>query len=91
MWREGVALPLLPTLYGLFVLVTGHVRLSGRGRGLTLDGGDARAFGLAAITLGAAIHFHYFWGPHPTLSRHQPAALAAATAAFLGAITYIIL
>ncbi len=71
-WRDGVVLPLIPALLGLFPLISGHFEAMARGSRLVLDGGPARALGMAAIAFGACLHFHNFWGTNPTLSRVRP-------------------
>jgi hypothetical protein len=90
-WRDGVVLALLPALYGLFPLISGHVYLGGRGRGgaVELHGGQARAVGVAAIALGIAIHVHFFWGAHETLSEYHGRGLLGAALLFFGALAYL--
>lgn len=90
-WREGVVLALLPVLYGVFPLISGHITLRGRGGGqFRLDDGPARAWGLAAIALGFAIHVRFFWSSHETLSEHHGRGMLASAVLFLGAVAYIV-
>jgi hypothetical protein len=88
-WRDGVGLAVIPALFGLWPLVTGHFVMSVRGGQLALNGAPARALGIAAIALGACVHFHYFWGAHDRLSAYSQPAQVAAALVFLGALGYI--
>lgn len=90
MWRDGVGMALVPVLYGAFPLLSGHADLSGRGGTRVLEGGSARALGLAAIAVGAFIHFHNFWGSHPALERYRAPGEIAAIVAFILSIGYLI-
>jgi hypothetical protein len=91
MWRDGVVLALLPVIYGLFPLISGVVNIRSRRGAFHLEGMEARALGLAAIALGAALHVHFFWASHKTLSDHYGAGMIASAAVFLGSIAYILL
>jgi hypothetical protein len=88
-WRDGVALALIPVLLGLYPLIAGHFAMRTRGGNLVLDGAPARAFGLAAIALGAGIHFHFFWDAHEDLSPYSQPAQVVAALVFFGALAYI--
>jgi hypothetical protein len=68
MWLVGVGLALIPIGYGIHCLLTGHAVLPGRhGSRLDTYGSTATALALAYISLGAFLHFHYFWGLHAHL------------------------
>jgi hypothetical protein len=88
-WRDGVALALIPALLGLYPLITGHLAMRTRGGNLVLDGAPARALGLAAIALGACIHFHFFWSAHDDLSPYSQPAQIVAALLFFGAWCWI--
>jgi hypothetical protein len=88
-WRDGVALALIPALLGLYPLIAGHFAIRTRSWNLVLDGAPARALGLAAIALGACIHFHFYWDAHEDLSPYSQPAQVAAALVFFGALAYI--
>jgi hypothetical protein len=85
LWRDGVVLPLIPALFGFSCLVSGHFKY----RSLVLDGGPARALGVAALAFGASIHFHTFWGTGRSLSPYSQPALVAGGALFLAMLAFI--
>jgi hypothetical protein len=60
-WRDGVVLAAISVLIGLWPLMMGHFAMSARGGHIVLDGAPARALGIAAIAIGACLHFHFFW------------------------------
>jgi hypothetical protein len=76
-------------MYGLFPLISGYVILRGRGGALEFRGGQARAWGMAAIALGIALHVHYFWGSHETLSEYHGRGMLGAALLFFGALAYL--
>jgi hypothetical protein len=80
---------LIPALFGLWPLIAGHFEMRVRGGLLVLDGAPARALGLAAIALGACVHFYYFWGAHDRLSSYSQPAQIIAALVFLGALGFI--
>src|SRR5262249_43320117 len=88
-WRDGVALALIPVLIGLYPLIAGHFAMRTRGGTLVLDGAPARALGLGAVALGACVHFHFFWGADDDLSPYSRPAQIVAALVFFGALGYI--
>ena len=61
-WALGVVLPLVIMRFGGYaVYLQETVFTAGRGT-MTLQGTNALAFGVAAISLGLFLHCHYFWG-----------------------------
>jgi hypothetical protein len=88
-WRDGVGLTLIPTLFGLWPLITGHFALRTRGGQLALDGAPARALGLAGIALGACVLFHFFWAARERFASYSQPAQVAAALAFVGALGFI--
>lgn len=89
MWLSGVVLALIPIGYGVHCLRTGHAWLPGQGGGgLDAHGSTAVALAIAYISIGAFIHFHYFWGLHPKLHVVGPLMKTLAAVTFLGSIGY---
>lgn len=90
-WRNGIILPLIPVVLGLFPLISGHfesiVRV--RGKMIVLDGPPARLLGVAAIAFGACLHIHYFWEGHETLAEFSQPVLIVAGLVFLTAIGFL--
>lgn len=91
MVRDGVVLALVPIVLGLFPLISGHAEYGTRRGRLVLDGWTARAAGLAAIALGACLHFHFYWARHDSLSEHSQPAMGVASLVFLGATGFVVL
>ena len=91
MWLAGVGLALIPLLYGVGCLRSGHARFFGsHGANLDLDGSAAIALAIAYIALGAFVHFHWFWGLHPRLWRFSTALKFVAVLVFLGSFGFTI-
>jgi hypothetical protein len=88
-WRDGVVLALVPALIGLYPFITGHFAMRTRGGWLVLDGAPARALGIAAIALGACVHFHFFWDAHDHLSHYSQPAQVVAALVFFAALGYL--
>src|SRR5262245_11353972 len=69
MWLVGVGVALLPTIYGVYCLVTGHAILPAeRGSDLDVYGDAAIALGITYMAVGLFIHAQWFWGLHPRFS-----------------------
>jgi hypothetical protein len=91
-WLCGVGLALLPVSYGVWCLVT---RSGDLGRLLwttRVEGAGAIALGLGWISIGAFLHFHFFFGLHPRLERHarqgKQVALVTACAGLMVAVLW---
>src|SRR5262245_31294541 len=89
MWRDGMVLAAIVALVGLYPLLVGHFAVTSRGSRLVLDGGPARALGLAIISLAACLHFHFFWQRHEVLSDYSQAAMIIGAFVFLASLAYI--
>ena len=84
MWLLGVGLALIPLGYGVRCLFTGHAHFFGRySSGLDLSGPAGTALAIAYISVGAFVHFHYFWGLHPRLLGLSPLLKLLALLVFL--------
>jgi hypothetical protein len=60
-WVLGIGLPLLIAGYGVCALLARQVNVGGRITTI-LNGIDAVAVGIAAVSLAVFLHCHYFWG-----------------------------
>ena len=61
-WGYGVVVPCLLSLFGASRMVYQQATLIGyRGRGMSLTGGDAVAFGVAILAGALFMHVRYFW------------------------------
>jgi hypothetical protein len=88
-WLAGVGVALLPIVYGIHCLWTGHAVLPGRHRvSLETSGSTATALAIAYLALGAFIHFHYFWGLHRRLYGWSELLKVLAVLALLGSLGY---
>ena len=89
MWFLGVGLALIPIVYGIRCLHTGHATFWGRrGAHLDLTGSSAVAMAIAYIAVGVFIHAHWFWGLHPKLEQLSPILKVVAVLVFLGGLGY---
>ncbi len=80
MWIVGAGLAFLTLIYGVSCMITQtatvpRVRIRGMGgmhQGMftEIGGNSAVAYGLIAVFVSLFIHFQWFWGNHPTLSRY---------------------
>jgi len=79
MWFWGVAFAVLPLGYGLVCLFTGQARIVGRGgESAVFHGAEAIGLAVGYISIGAFLHFRYFWGLHQRLrERNQVFVLLA--------------
>jgi hypothetical protein len=60
-WGLGVVLPLALIGYGAYGVAVQQITFGTR-VSMTLHGLNAIAFGIAWISAGVFLHFHYFWG-----------------------------
>jgi len=89
MWLLGFLLALVPILYGMHCLWSGHTKLvGGRGASLDLTGSAAVAMAIAYIAMGGYMHAHWFWGLHHKLEPLSPILKLLAVLAFLGGLGY---
>jgi hypothetical protein len=80
MWVVGAGLAFLTFAYGVSCMITQiatvpRVRFRGMGgmhQGMftEIGGNAAVAYGLLGVFVSLFIHFQWFWGNHPTLSRY---------------------
>jgi len=85
-WGYGVVLAALPILWGIWCILDGEVTVPARGSVKELTGAAATAFGLVFVSIGAFMHFHYFWAPHKTLWRFAELGKILSILGFLGAL-----
>ena len=91
MWLVGAGLALVPLCYGACGLWTGETTFfGGRGGSLELHGPAAVAMSIAYISVGAFIHFHWFWGLHPRLRGWSQLFKTLAVLVFLGSFAFTI-
>lgn len=103
-WIYGVLCAGLVAALGIYNVVTQHawfVNTTVRGAGLpganhalfmTVDGMNAVWLGAAILSGALTLHFHWFWGNHPRLSRYyEPLKLVALTATFLATMVFAVL
>jgi hypothetical protein len=88
MWLLGIALALVPFVYGVHCLLTGQARFFGSRGNLDLQGPAATALAIAYLAVGAFIHFHWFWGLHNRLEPFSYLMKGLATVVFLGGFGY---
>ncbi len=80
MWVVGAGLAVLTFAYGVSCVITQRatvprvrVRAMGgmhQGMFTEIDGNAALAYGVLAVFVSLFIHFQWFWGNHPKLSRY---------------------
>jgi hypothetical protein len=89
-WIGGIVVALVPIVYGVYCLYTGHAHLPRRRRGFVdLQGWDVMVVAIAWIALGAFLHFEYFWGRHPRLRTWSGRLKGAAMLVFIGGWVYV--
>jgi len=89
MWLVGVGMAMIPASYGIHCLLAGRAVLPGQnGDSMETSGPTAIALAVAYISVGAFIHFHYFWGLHPKLYRWSQFLKVLAVMVFLGSLGY---
>src|SRR5438105_4300649 len=90
-WLGGVGLALVPVIYGIHCLVTGHAVLPGRGRGqLDVCGSAAVALAIAYIAVGVLGHLHWFWGAYRRLAGFGAALEVIALIVFVMSLSFAI-
>ncbi len=89
-WIGGLGVALIPIVYGLYCLYSGHAVFLRRRKGfIDLQGWDAVVMAIAWIALGAFLHFEYFWGRHPRLRAWSGRLKGAAMGVFMAAWIYV--
>lgn len=91
MWLLGVGLALIPVVYGIRCLFSGHALLLGQNDSeLDATGPTAVALAIAYIAVGIFIHAHWFWGLLPKREIVSYALKFLAVLVFLGSLVYVI-
>jgi hypothetical protein len=85
----GVARALIPIVYGIRCLCTGHALLFGQNRDLDVTGRTAVALAIAYIAVGIFMHAHWFWGLQPKLEIVSYVLKFLAVLVFLGSLGYV--
>ena len=88
-WLYGVVLAALPLAWGIWCILDGEVTVPARGPVRELTGGAATAFGLVFVSIGAFMHFHFFWAPHKVLWRFAELGKILSLLLFLGALVWL--
>ena len=89
MWIGGIGVALIPVGYGVYCLYTGHARFPRRhGPILDLQGWEAAVLAIAYISIGAFLHFEYFWGRHPRLRSRSSRLKQGAFLIFICGLIY---
>ena len=90
-WIGGIGVALIPIVYGVYCLYTGHayVPLRRHQGFVDLQGWDVVVVAIAWIALGAFLHFEYFWGRHPRLRSWSGRLKAAAMVVFMAGWIYV--
>lgn len=89
-WLAGAALAGVPVIYGIVCLARGYTVLLGRGRSEKLYGEAGGALAIACISIGAFLHFHYFWGLSPRLERFSHPGKILCILVFLPSFFYAV-
>lgn len=88
-WIAGVFLASLPVSYGIFCIWRGYATLFGhRGVDQKLVGTAGISLAIAYISIGAFLHFHYFWGLSDRLWSFSQALKFASLLVFLPSFFY---
>lgn len=88
-WIAGAILASLPIIYGIHCIQRGHTTLFGsRGTSEKLVGSAGVSLAIAYISIGAFLHFHYFWGLSDRLWRFSQVLKVASLFVFLPAFFY---
>ena len=61
-WVLGLAIPAALLAYGIWIVATREGTFRADQQTLQLHGTSAIAFGIATISVGLFMHFHYLWG-----------------------------
>jgi hypothetical protein len=89
-WIGGIVVALIPTVYGIYCLYTGHAYVPRRRQGFVdLQSWDVVVVAIAWIALGAFLHLEYFWGRHPRLRCWSRRLKGAAMLVFIGGWVFV--
>ena len=88
-WFGGVISPLALLSHGIWVLVTRLGVFSSHGMTTELFGPNAVAFGIASVSIGTFLHFHYFWGNLYHLSAYAVLGKILSLVGFIGSTGYL--
>lgn len=89
MWFWGVAVALIPLGYGVTCLFTGRASIIGRGgESAVFRGAEAVALAIGYISVGAFLHFRYFWGLHERLRDRYQVLVMLAILGVVGSCLY---
>lgn len=90
MWLMGVGVALIPLIYGVHCLFSGHAILFGHQGDMDVTGPAATALAIAYIAVGVFIHAHWFWGLLPKLTLISYLLKYTAVLVFIGSFGYAI-
>jgi hypothetical protein len=90
MWFWGVAVAFFPLGYGVYCLFTGHASIIGRGgESAAFHGAEAVGLAIGYISVGAFLHFRYFWGLHERLRERHQVFVLLSILGLIGSCLYI--
>lgn len=88
-WFVGFMIAAMPVIYGIYCIYRGHATLFGTRRSHeTLTGEAGLSLAIAYISLGAFLHFQYFWGLSDRLWRYSQRLKLISLLIFLPAFIY---
>lgn len=90
MWLGGVCVAVVPFVYGVWCLITGHALMFGRHDSVSVTGSPAVALAIAYMSAGLFAHFHWFWGLHPRLGALSQLGKIVSLAVFLCSLGFAI-
>jgi hypothetical protein len=90
MWFWGVGIAAIPIVYGTVCLFTGRASILGRGgESAVFRGAEAAGLAIGYISVGAFLHFRYFWGLHKKLCEWYQFLAALSILGVVGSCVYI--
>lgn len=90
MWFWGAAVASIPIVYGIVCLFTGQASILGRGgESATFRGAEAVGLSIGYISVGAFLHFRYFWGLHERLRARYQILVMLSILGVVGSCLYI--
>lgn len=88
MWLLGIGLALIPVIYGVHCLLSGHATLFGHRGDMEVTGATATSLAIAYISVGVFIHAHWFWGLLPRLEIFSYLLKIISVLVFIGSLGY---